>query len=200
MTVKTALIACAIAACTLTQGALAGTDGFKDAASLQALNGVWRSTNGEDWGRGTFGTREFTFKDGQWSLRFELALDPGMTQKVFGFSTKGTYEVQKASSAVPGAFETLFREDQKTVTLLTKDPKLAAAFGLAACALVPGTPTDISATGCAIWKPVSVCGEDHDLLAQDEAGGLYFGVRPDDNDMCTPDKRPTRLLPAVARQ
>ena len=38
-----------------------------------------------------------------------------------------------------------------------------------------------------------------DLLALD-ASGLRFGVRPPDNDMCTPDKTPTALLPAVIRR
>jgi hypothetical protein len=46
---------------------------------------------------------------------------------------------------------------------------------------------------------VADCGTDHDLLALD-ATGLRFGQRPMDNDMCTPDRRPTALLgPVVAR-
>jgi len=55
---------------------------------------------------------------------------------------------------------------------------------------------DISERGCAGWKPVADCAEDHDLLALGPQG-LQFGVRPRDNDMCTPDRRPTALLPAV---
>ncbi len=47
--------------------------------------------------------------------------------------------------------------------------------------------------------PVAVCPEDHDLLAIDDAGALRFGVRPPDNDMCTADKRPTALPPAVIK-
>lgn len=34
----------------------------------------------------------------------------------------------------------------------------------------------------------------------DEKGNLYFGVRPADNNMCTADRRPTALLPAVAKR
>ena len=66
------------------------------------------------------------------------------------------------------------------------------------CALTYNLETDISETGCAAWRPVSVCGEDHDILAMTDAG-LHFGVRPPDNDMCTEDRRPTALLPVVAR-
>ncbi len=63
-------------------------------------------------------------------------------------------------------------------------------MGMADCGLTPNLETDISETGCAAWRPVSVCGQDHDLIAMTE-GGVQFGVRPADNDMCTADKRPT---------
>jgi hypothetical protein len=69
-------------------------------------------------------------------------------------------------------------------------------MGMADCGLTVNLEADISVTGCAAWRPVAVCGEDHDLLALSDAG-LHFGVRPADNDMCTPDKLPTALLPAV---
>lgn len=192
---------CLAAAASLAAGfPLFADTAYKDADAIAALEGTWASPAPEDWGRGTFGTRSFTFDDGTWSLDFALALDPGMNAKVFEFHTTGTYEVLAPSAAVPGAFEMLFREAEKAVTLRATDPGLVAAFGLAECNLVPGVKTDISASGCAIWKPVAVCGEDHDLLALDAADRLYFGVRPLDNDMCTPDKRPVALLPAVVRQ
>jgi hypothetical protein len=173
---------------------------YQDAGAIAALNGTWASPAAEDWGRGTFGTRSFSFEGGTWSLDFALALDPGMNAKVFEFHTTGTYDVLGPSPVVPGAFEMLFREDIKAVTLRATDPGLIGAFGLARCNLTPDVKTDISATGCAIWKPVAECGEDHDLLALDAGQNLYFGVRPADNDMCTPDKRPTALLPAVVKQ
>jgi len=100
---------------------------------------------------------------------------------------------------VDGAFEAVFYENFKFVTLFTDDAALAAAMGLAACGLRVGEETDISARGCAGWKPVAICREDHDLLAIG-AAGLYFGVRPRDNDMCTADKRPTALLMPVVRR
>lgn len=67
------------------------------------------------------------------------------------------------------------------------------------CNLTVNLEADISQTGCAAWRSVAVCGEDHDLFALD-ATGLRFGVRPADNDMCTPDKTPTALLPAVVKR
>jgi hypothetical protein len=97
---------------------------------------------------------------------------------------------------VPGAFHTVFDEDWKHLTLLTPVPEIAAAMGMADCGLTVNLEADISETGCAAWRPVADCGEDHDLLALTEAG-LHFGVRPADNDMCTADKTPTALLTAV---
>lgn len=171
-----------------------------DKVPLQKLAGTFASIGAEDWGRGAFGHRAFAFDGGRWNLRFTLALDPGLQNKVFEFRTLGSYRVLRESKAVRGAFDALFLEDRKFVTLLTDNAELAKAFGLVECGLVPGVEKDISETGCARWKPVSVCREDHDLLALDTAGFLYFGVRPEDNDMCTPDKRPTRLIYPVAKR
>ncbi len=175
----------------------AAEPGFADRAALESLRGSWASSAPEPW-YGGHGTRHFTFADGQWSLVFTHALDPAMAQRTFAFRTHGPYAVRDASAAVPGAFEAVFFEDRKLVTLLTDDPRLVAAFGFAGCGLRLNVEVDISAAGCANWKPVSLCREDHDLLALD-ARGLHFGVRPRDNDMCTADRRPAALLPPVVR-
>lgn len=191
----TALGACATTSATAQSApVLTGTE-----VQLQRLSRTYSSTASEDWGRGTFGRREFSFDGGNWTLRFTLALDPQFTKPVFQFRTQGTYQVLDPSTAVPGAYEAVFLEDKKYVTLLTPDAQLTQAFGLAGCGLAEGVEKDISVTGCALWKPVSICSEDHDLLALDAAGRLFFGVRPADNDMCTPDKRPTAPLPAVVK-
>jgi hypothetical protein len=163
--------------------------------ALQALHGTWISPAAEPW-YGGFGTREFVFADGRWSLIFTHALDPAMTQRTFQFRTGGAYRVGEPAAAVPGAFATVFDEDWKRVTLLTDVPQIVQAMGMAGCGLTVNLEADISTTGCAGWKPVAACGQDHDLLAL-SAEGLHFGVRPADNDMCTPDKTPTALLPAV---
>jgi hypothetical protein len=166
-----------------------------DAAKLQSLHGTWASPAAEPW-YGGFGTREFVFRDGTWSLIFTHALDPQMTLRTFQFRTGGGYRVGEPSEAVPGAWHTIFAEDWKHLTLLTSDPAIATAMGMGDCGLTVNLEADISDTGCAAWAPVAVCGEDHDLLALTDAG-LQFGVRPADNDMCSADKTPAALLPAV---
>ena len=179
------------AACT----ALPALAGSPEAAALQALHGTYVSPAVEEW-FGGYGTREFVFADGRWSLIFTHALDPQMTMRTFQFRTGGAYRVGEGSQTVDGAFETVFDEDWKHVTLLTDVPEIVASMGMADCGLTVNLETDISDSGCAAWQPVEVCGEDHDLIALSNEG-LHFGQRPADNDMCTAEKRPTALLPAV---
>lgn len=176
---------------------LAG-DRFGPRAELERLSGTYASTAPEPW-YGGYGTRRFTFENGRWSLVFTHALDPAMQRRTFSFRTDGPYRVGAPSTSVAGAFEAVFSEDVKRVTLLTDDPAIIQAFGFASCGLSLNVEVDISAKGCAGWKPVSVCRDDHDLLAVD-AAGLHFGVRPRDNDMCRPERRPTALLMPVVRQ
>jgi hypothetical protein len=185
-------LACAaLTALTLT----AVPSGAADRAALETLHGTFHSPAVEEW-YGGYGTREFVFAGGRWSLTFTHALDPAMTQRTFQFRTGGAYRVAEPSAAVAGAFHTVFDEDWKHVTLLTPVPEVAAAMGMADCGLTVNMEADISDTGCAAWRPVAECGQDHDLLALSDEG-LHFGIRPADNDMCTPDRTPTALLPAV---
>ena len=182
----------------LLAAALPAAPGLADTAgpeTLQSLHGTFVSPTVEEW-YGGFGTREFVFTGGRWSLTFTHALDPQMTMRTFQFRTGGAYRVVAPSEVVDGAYHTVFDEDWKHVTLLTTVPEIVAGMGMADCGLTPNLETDISLTGCAAWRPVAVCGEDHDLLALTD-DGLHFGVRPADNDMCTADRTPTALLPAV---
>jgi hypothetical protein len=182
----------------LAAGAARAETGWATADALRTLSGTYVSSGVEDW-YGGFGTREFVFEKGTWSLIFTHALDRKMTQRTFQFRTGGTYEVRQPSTAVKGAFHGVFNENWKHVTLLSANPQVVARMGMADCKLTVNLETDISKTGCASWRPVSECGQDHDLFAMD-AKGVYFGVRPRDNNMCTPDKTPTALLqPVIAR-
>jgi len=166
---------------------------------LQTLDGTYTDPAPYVYGQ-AFGHRTFTFEDGRWALTFTLGLDPELTMPVFTFRTEGEYSVLGASSIVHGAFEAVFTEESKYLTLRTSDASLAEAFGLAGCGLVTDIEKDISATGCSLWASVADCGEDHDLLHLDAEGRLSFGVRPPDNNMCSPDRRPTSLTPPVTKQ
>lgn len=168
--------------------------------ALQNLSGTYKDPKAADWGRGSFGTREFTFDKGRWTLKFVLALDSEMKNQVFVFRTIGTYQVLEKSNKVANAYNALFLEEKKFVTLKTADEKLAQAFGLSQCGFVKDEEKDVSITGCSLWKPVKECNEDHDLLSLDKKGRLYFGLRPPDNNMCSADRRPTALNVPVTKQ
>ncbi|MEO1253318.1 MAG: hypothetical protein AAFY41_00345 [Bacteroidota bacterium] len=165
---------------------------------LQNLSGTYKSLQAEDWGRGTYGFRNFSFDNGEWKLTFQLALDPNMKDKVFEFRTYGTYKVLGKASGIK-AYNAVFYEEEKFVKLLTYNEELIQGFGLADCGLIPFEEKNISTDGCALWPSVKECDEDHDLLAMNESGQIYFGVRPADNNMCTAGKRPTALLPPVKK-
>ena len=170
-----------------------------DKQALENLNGTYADPQGVDWGQGTFGKRKFTFNNGKWSLKFIMALDPQLKNQIFVFRTVGTYSVLDKSKSVTDAYNAVFIEDKKFVTLKTDIPDIIKGFGLVGCDLTKDIEKDISESGCSLWKSVADCSEDHDLLKMDADGKLYFGVRPHDNDMCTEDKRPKSLTPAVVK-
>jgi hypothetical protein len=186
-----------LSSCTPEQMSTDHSTGMKD--KLEHLSGTYMDPSpyayGEAWGH-----RIFTFDDGKWTLRFTLALAPDLSQPVFEFRTYGTYQVQQPSATVDNAYEALFLEEKKYLTLKTSHPQLIEAFGFSDCELMTDVEKDISETGCALWASVAECHEDYDLLSMDEDGVLYFGIRPVDNNMCTPERRPTALAPGVHKQ
>ncbi|MEO1385628.1 MAG: hypothetical protein AAFV78_20595, partial [Bacteroidota bacterium] len=103
---------------------------------LQNLSGTYMDLTPYAYGD-AFGQRTFTFEEGKWTLTFTLGLDPELKIPVFEFRTVGTYEVLEKSQVVPEAFEALFLEDKKYLTLQTDNPELIQAFGLGACGLIP---------------------------------------------------------------
>lgn len=167
-------------------------------SALENLSGTYSDPAPYAYGK-AWGKRVFTFSKGRWTLLFTLGLDPDLKAQVFTFRTEGTYKVLDPSAVVKDAYNAVFYEEHKWLTLKTGDPGLIQAFGFSACNLVKDVETDVSPTGCSAWKSVSDCPGDYDLLALDKSGKLYFGERPADNDMCTPEKRPTKLTPPVVK-
>lgn len=175
------------------------TNTDKDLKSkLENLSGTYADPSPYNYGQ-AFGKRIFTFDKGKWTLDFTLSLDPEMKMQVFKFRTLGTYKVQAKSNKVPDTYEAVFFEEKKFLTLKTSDENLIKAFGFAPCHLTIDIEQDVSVNGCSVWKSVKECPGDYDLLSLDKDGKLYFGNRPQDNDMCSPDKRPTSLTPPVIK-
>jgi hypothetical protein len=165
---------------------------------LENLSGTYADARPYNYGK-AWGSRVFTFNKGKWTLVFTLALDPELKMQVFRFRTYGTYLIQDKSTQVVNTFNALFYEEKKLLTLKTDDESLIKAFGFAPCNLLKDVEQDVSEKGCSGWKSVTDCSGDYDLLSLDKEGKLYFGNRPQDNDMCSADKRPTSLTPPVIK-
>ncbi|MEL6988273.1 MAG: hypothetical protein AAGK97_10625, partial [Bacteroidota bacterium] len=97
------------------------------------------------------------------------------------------------------AYNAEFGEDKKFLTLKTDNAQLIEAFGFGQCGLTPFVEQDISIDGCALWKPVIECPVDFDLLFISKTGQLSFGERPEDNNMCSEELRPTALTPGTTK-
>lgn len=165
---------------------------------LENLSGTYADAKPYAYGQ-AWGKRIFTFDKGKWTLNFTLALDPEMKIQVFRFRTFGSYKVQEKSIKVADTYHAVFFEERKLLTLKTDDENLIKAFGFAPCNMTTNVEQDVSEKGCSGWKSVAECPGDYDLLSLDKEGKLYFGNRPQDNDMCSPDKRPTSLTPPVVK-
>lgn len=167
-------------------------------SKLKNLSGTYSDPSSYNYGN-AWGKRVFTFDKGKWTLDFTLALDPELKMKVFKFRTFGTYKIQEKSTIVADTYNAVFFEEKKFLTLKTSDENLIKAFGFAPCNLTIDVEQDVSANGCSGWKSVKDCPGDYDLLSVDKEGNLYFGNRPQDNDMCSAEKRPTSLTPPVVK-
>ena len=130
-----------------------------------------------------------------WSLDYTLHGDAQCSAKLVTISIHGEYDVLEPSPAVSGAWDARFGFDDKTITPFVQP--IADALGAAKCGTDPwqlGVAQSVYAGGCTAFGqyPQAQCSADYDLLSI-EGTTLRFGNRPADNDMCTPEKRPTQL-------
>ncbi len=165
---------------------------------LENLSGTYADAKPYAYGQ-AWGSRVFTFDKGKWTLSFTLALDAEMKLPVFEFRTFGTYKIQEKSAKLSDTYNAVFYEEKKLLTLKTTNEQLIKAFNFTPCNLVKDIEQDISKNGCSGWKSVAECPADYDLLSLDKQGKLYFGNRPQDNDMCNPERRPTSLTPPLIK-
>ncbi|PTL81623.1 hypothetical protein [Vitiosangium sp. GDMCC 1.1324] len=169
------------------------------------LKGRWTSAVCESMpnpdGSKTYFKRHFDLQEKQWSLKFETFGDAGCTARLFTARFEGPYTLGKDSEKVAGATEGTFSFGRHYMTAHVQP--VADWFQGAQCGTGSwkvGEEQETSATGCVFLRPVAACGLDHDVVKV-EGNQLFFGQRPADNDMCTPDKRPTALTAvAVVRE
>ena len=127
----------------------------------------------------------------EWDLDYVAHGDENCTAKFLTVNIKGPYELGEASSVAEGAREGTFSFASKTVTGHMDDALgvINGACGVTDTAV--DTPLDL-AGGCAGLGayPIAECAADNDIVMVKD-NNLHFGARPADNNMCSPDKRPT---------
>lgn len=165
------------------------------------LVGDWDSATCENAGGGNYIQRHFHLTEDAWTLNLDAFGDAECKTKLFSARVAGPYTLEKDSEKVAGATEATFGFHEQYMTPAVQD--LATAFANSKCGSgtwTVGQEQATATTGCLFFRPTSACATDNDIVKVD-GNQLFFGQRPADNDMCTPDKRPTALgaLPVVKR-
>lgn len=145
---------------------------------------------------------DFELTDDTWTLDYLVHGDAACSARLVGVHIEGPYEVGEPAPGLASAYQARFGFSQKTITPYVDG--LVGALSAMGCGATPwqlGQGQDVLEAGCGGFGqyPRSRCEADYDVVELD-AEGLQFGARPADNDLCTPDKRPTRLNPAVFRR
>ena len=151
-------------------------------------------------GDGSFNQLTFKMTEGEWNLAYGAFGDEACTAKFLTVDIQGPYTLGEPSEAGEGAREAEFGFATKTVTP-HMEPAVAVVNG--ACGVETaklGEALDLAA-GCAGLgaHPIADCGSDHDIVMV-KGDTLHFGARPADNNMCSPDKRPSTFEGGAAVQ
>lgn len=167
-------------------------------------------------GRWTSGCLDFTPEGGDpniFQLDFDLTADrwaidyvvhgaPDCSAPLLTVHIDGPYALTAPSETVEGAWEADFRFDEKTMTPHV-DGMVQTLSSIEGCGDGPfalDEATSVLGAGCAPFGqyPGESCSQDYDLVLLSADGQqLRFGNRPADNNMCTPDRRPSEPSPVV---
>ena len=142
-------------------------------------------------GDGSYNQLTFRMTETEWDLDYVAHGNAECTAKFLTVNIKGPYTIGEASAVAEGAHEGTFSFAAKTVTphMEPAVDVIKKACGTDGAKL--GEPLDLSG-GCAGLGayPITDCPADNDIvMVKDNV--LSFGKRPADNNMCSPDKRPT---------
>lgn len=177
---------------TITMGAGCGTQSLN-----QQLSGRWTSATCEPAGPNLYVKRDFTLTDATWKLNVGIFNDAACAAKFVAVDVTGGYQVQSASTTVPGATDVNYLVTTHTVTPASDAAVQTLTQGNCGTGTrTVGQPVDVTKTGCAALglPSVSACPMELDLNKID-GDNLFFGDRT--SDLCK--ARPTALgqLPVV---
>jgi hypothetical protein len=192
-----------LAAC---PGAQKVTDKLPDAPTKPVIHGKFAnegclsSPNAD--GTTSYLTLTFDVNPSSWAGDVIMYGEETCTTKQGTIHMEGPYTIGNPSTVVPGAFEMDATFGKRTVTPHV-DGYIALMQSLS-CGKAPyavNEAQDIGDAGCKDmgFRSIKECPRDHDLVKLEGDGSLRFGKRPADNDMCSPDKRPTEMSTVVLK-
>lgn len=157
------------------------------------LDGLWRGVGIETIGgaRTTHLTRAFRFNGDRWAVDFTIYADAEGKVPLLRGRNEGSFVLGR-TLPLAGAVEADFAFEQRTLTPLTA--QVAAALSAARCgdaAWRVEQSQDVTSGGCAAFRvpTASECPREFDVL-RIEAGQLQLGPRPQEGNLCSPERRP----------
>ena len=134
----------------------------------------------------------------KWHLDFMSFSDEGCKTGMMTMGIDGPWKLTVSSSVAEGVYEAEFGFAQRAVT-----PHVEGAVGflsgLKPCggeeAFAVGQAKSVHDVGCPNLGvyPSADCSTDYDIVTV-KGDTLFFGERPKDNNMCSADKRPKKLV------
>jgi len=168
-----------------------------------AMAGTWSSQGVETTPgpRPSHLTRSFQFEANRWSVEFTVFADAQGKVPLARGRNEGIYTLGRALP-MADAVEADFSFERRSLTPLTEDA--AAALTAARCgaaAWKTGQSQDVTGAGCAAFRvpSASQCPREYDVV-RIEAGQLRLGPRPQDSDLCEPQRRPAYAEGAALRR
>jgi hypothetical protein len=143
-------------------------------------------------------TADFSFVGNRWQIIFTPYAEAECKTPLFSLRREGPFAFGAPSATIEGATEMVFVGTHLGATAYSDE--MATFLQSAGCgkeAFTVGEEQDVSDTGCLIFLPVGVRAIEYDIIAWDADGKLHFGVRPADNDLSIPEKRPTEINPVA---
>jgi hypothetical protein len=146
---------------------------------------------------------DFDIQAADWAVDYTVHGDAACTVPLVTVHIEGPYTFERPSDAVAGAWEARFGFTRKTIRPEVDGLRdfLNSLEGCGTNDFATGVAQDVYASGCPSFGqyPQAICEADYDLVRL-EGDSLVFGVRPADNNMCAPDRRPSAMSPVVNRR
>lgn len=163
------------------------------------LQGTWRTTSPEPLGHGRHLTRELSVDGNRWSLTYTISDATG--PQLRGLSV-GTFAVAPGTQA-DGAWLAEFAFEERWLTPLTPATADAVVEGGCGAKARVGVAIDVRG-GCEALRvqPRTTCPREYDRVRVDVLDGetaVWLGTRPDDGNLCEPNRRPTQLGAPLVR-